>query len=50
LIVLLVFGIFWLVPIVAGIWALFTLQRIRVGQDELRRTIQAIERRLPRVS
>jgi hypothetical protein len=37
------FGLFWVIPIVAGIWALVTLHRLRTGQDEVRRRLTAIE-------
>lgn len=43
--ILLVMGIFWLVPVVAGVWALVTLSRIRAGQDEVLRRLAAIEQR-----
>ena len=42
--VLLFIGAFWMVPIVAGIWALVTLHKIRSAQDEMNRRLDAIER------
>jgi hypothetical protein len=38
----------WLIPIAAGAWALFTLQRLRSGQDEIRTRLEAIERFIQR--
>jgi hypothetical protein len=38
--------VFWLVPIAAGIWALVTLQRLRTGQDAIRRQLAEIEQQL----
>jgi hypothetical protein len=38
--------LFWLLPIVAGIWALITLQRIRTTQEDIRRTLAGIEQAL----
>ncbi len=46
--VLFVVAAFWAIPIAAGIWALITLHRLRVGQDELRHRLSMIERGLPR--
>jgi hypothetical protein len=34
------------VPLVAGIWALFTLHRVRTGQDAMRAKLESIERLL----
>lgn len=46
--VVVLFGValFWLIPAAAGVWALVTLHRIRLGQDELRGRLSAIERSL----
>jgi hypothetical protein len=50
LLILLVVGVAWLIPIAAGVWALVTLQRLRTGQDELRTRLVAIERLLQQAS
>jgi hypothetical protein len=34
----------WLLPVIAGIWALFTLQRLRTGQQAMAVKIDHIER------
>ena len=44
LVVVLLVGLVWAVPIAAGIWALITLYRIRVSQEDVRRRLVAIER------
>ena len=41
LIIVLVLAVY-LVPVAAGIWALVTLHRIRVGQDAIRTSLEAI--------
>ena len=46
LLVILVISVFWLVPVVAGIWALITLHRLRVGQEGVRSRLESIERLL----
>lgn len=38
----------WAVPLLAGIWALRTLHRIRLSQDAVRATLESIERHLQR--
>ena len=48
LLVIVMLSGFWLVPIVAAIWALVTLHRVRVGQEALRARLDAIERLLQR--
>jgi hypothetical protein len=48
LLVILMLSAFWLVPLVAGIWALVTLHRVRVGQDVVRSKLESIERLLQR--
>ena len=45
LVILMIFA-GWLVPIAAGIWALVTLHRVRVGQDAVRAKLELIERLL----
>ena len=49
-IVLFIITALYLIPIVAGVWALLTLRRIRVGQEDLRRRLETIERSLQRTS
>lgn len=46
LVILLMFGVFWLVPIAAAIWALVTLYRIRFEQQAMLVRLGAIERLL----
>ena len=46
-IVLVIFFI-WAIPLIAGIWVLFTLHRVRVDQQALRRTVDNIEQLLQR--
>ena len=46
--VVLVLVVGWLVPLAAGVWALLTLRRIRIGQDAVRATLESIERLLQR--
>jgi hypothetical protein len=46
LVVLLVIGLFWGVPIVAAIWALITLNSIRTGQQAIDVRLATIERLL----
>lgn len=41
-------GTLWIVPLVAGIWALMTLHRLRQTQDAIRATLERIEQSLPR--
>ena len=36
------------VPLVLAVWVIFTLQRIRVGQDAVRASLESIERLLQR--
>ena len=42
--VFLVVVVFWLLPIVAGSWALVTLHRLRTTQDEMSGRLAQIER------
>ncbi len=44
LIVVLMVGLIWIVPVAAGIWALVTLHRIRTTQEDMRNRLAAIER------
>jgi hypothetical protein len=37
-----------LVPLLAGIWALITLRRLKVGQQEMQTKLESIERLLSR--
>jgi hypothetical protein len=46
LIVLLVIGSFWLIPIAAAVWAGLTLYRIRTDQHSMGTRLEAIERLL----
>jgi hypothetical protein len=48
LIIILVLGLVYLIPIVAAIWALVTLQRIRSGQEVIRLRLEMLERTLQR--
>jgi hypothetical protein len=46
LLILLMFSVFWLVPVAAAIWALVTLYRIRSEQQAVQVKLDAIERLL----
>jgi hypothetical protein len=46
--IVLVLFFVWAIPFVAGIWALFTLYRMRVDQQAMRRTVENIEQLLQR--
>jgi hypothetical protein len=48
IIILVVLGFFWVIPIAAGIWALIMLQRIRSGQEVIRLRLEVMERMLQR--
>jgi hypothetical protein len=48
LVFILVFGILWVIPIGAAAWALYTLQRIRSGQEVIRLRLELLERTLQR--
>jgi hypothetical protein len=49
LIVFLMVGLVWMVPVAAGIWALVTLHRIRTTQEDVRDRLAAIERSIQNV-
>jgi hypothetical protein len=46
LFILITMGIFWLIPLVAAIWALITLHRMRTGIDTMVARLESIERAL----
>ena len=48
LLIVILWFVFWIAPIVAAIWALLTLQKIRTGQDDVRVKLASIERLLQR--
>jgi len=48
IIIIVVFGVFALIPIAAAIWVLFTLQRIRSTQEVLRLRLEHLEHTLQR--
>jgi hypothetical protein len=48
LIVILVIFVLYLIPIAAAAWALYTLQRIRSGQEVIRLRLELLERTLQR--
>ena len=48
LLMVLVFVILWIIPIAAAAWALYTLQRIRSGQEVIRLRLELLERTLQR--
>ena len=50
LLLVLIVGATWLIPIAAGVWALITLQRLRTGQDALQRKLDAIQSMLQRTT
>jgi hypothetical protein len=49
LIVVFMIGLVWIVPVVAGIWALVTLHRIRTTQEEMGSRLASIERSIQAV-
>jgi hypothetical protein len=48
LLVITMIGVFWVIPLAAGVWALFTLHRIHMGQQALHAKVDTIERLLQR--
>jgi hypothetical protein len=48
LLFILVLGVLYLIPIAAAAWALYTLQRIRSGQEVIRLRLELLERTLQR--
>lgn len=48
--ILIVVSAVWVVPVVAGAWALWTLHRIKTAQTSLQARLDAIERRLSSTS
>jgi hypothetical protein len=44
LLIVLIGVVFWIVPLVAAIWALITLAQIRRRQDDVLRKLDALER------
>jgi hypothetical protein len=49
LIVVLMVGLVWVVPVAAGVWALVTLHRIRTTQEDIRNRLAVIERSIQNV-
>jgi hypothetical protein len=50
LLLLLIIAPMWLIPVVAGVWALITLQRLRTGQDAVQKKLDAIQSMLQRTT
>jgi hypothetical protein len=48
LLIILVLAAAWIIPIAAAAWALYTLQRIRSGQEVIRLRLELLERTLQR--
>jgi len=48
LIVVLFISIVWVVPVIAAVWALLTLQRLRATQEAMLTKLDAIERAVQR--
>ena len=48
LLIVLLFGVFYAIPLLAAIWALTTLKRIRAGQEAVQAKLENIERLLQR--
>jgi hypothetical protein len=44
LVIMLTLAAFWAIPVIAGIWALVTLHRIRTEQQTIMAKLDAIER------
>ena len=45
-VIVLVMLVCWLVPLAAGVWALFTLRRLVDGQQQIKTQLETLERRL----
>lgn len=48
ILVILMISVTWLVPLAAGIWAIVTLHKVRIGQDAVRAKLESIEKLLQR--
>lgn len=48
LLVLIMLAFLWALPLAAAVWAMVTLYRLRTGQLDLQRRLEAIERLLQR--
>lgn len=48
--ILIMLGVLWVIPVLAAIWALVTLYRIRAEQHTVQVKLDAIERLLSRPS
>ena len=48
IIVLLIMSAFWVLPLIAAVWAIVTLYRVRRDQETLLAKLDVIEKRLPR--
>jgi hypothetical protein len=44
LIVVMVIGLFWAIPVAAAVWAMVMLYRIRTIQEDVRNRLASIER------
>ncbi len=40
----------WIVPLIAGVWAIFTLYKLRKGQQEMLVKLDALDRAMRRPS
>jgi len=48
LMIVLVMGLFWAIPIAFAVWLVATLRRLRAGQQAVQLKLEAIERLLQR--
>lgn len=48
IVILLIMAAFWVIPLVAAVWAMVTLYRVRRDQETLLAKLDVIEKRLPR--
>jgi len=48
IIIVVIVGIFWVIPIAAAAWGLYTLHRIRSGQEVIRLRLELLERTVQR--
>ena len=48
LLLILLFGVLWVVPIAAAVWVLVTLHRIRTAQQAMQDKLNAIDQLLQR--
>lgn len=48
--IILMVSALWIVPLIAGVWALFTLHKLRKGQETVLAKLDALDRAMKRPS